>query len=105
MSDPIRVLVADDHPAVLSGLVTLLDSAPDITVVAQAVDGTSALRAAQQHRPDVVLTDVRMPGATGIDITPRLRGTGASVLRSEEHTSELQSRGQLVCRLLLEKER
>lgn len=80
MSDPIRVLVADDHPAVLSGLVTLLDSAPDITVVAQAVDGTSALRAAQQHRPDVVLTDVRMPGATGIDITPRLRGTGASVL-------------------------
>src|SRR5699024_4143532 len=68
MSDPIRVLVADDHPAVLSGLVTLLDSAPDITVVAQAVDGTSALRAAQQHRPDVVLTDVRMPGATGIDI-------------------------------------
>src|SRR5699024_9142057 len=40
MSDPIRVLVADDHPAVLSGLVTLLDSAPDITVVAQATDGT-----------------------------------------------------------------
>src|SRR5699024_11529270 len=49
-------------------------------VVAEADDGAPALRAAQQHRPDVVLTDVRMPGANGIDITPRLRGTGASVL-------------------------
>ena len=80
MSDPIRVLVADDHPAVRSGLVTLLDSAADITVIAEAADGPSALHAAQEHRPDVVLTDVRMPGATGIDITPRLRETGANVL-------------------------
>lgn len=80
MSDPIRVLVADDHPAVRSGLVALLDSAPDVTVVAEAADGPSALRAAQEHRPDVVLTDVRMPGATGIDITPRLRESGANVL-------------------------
>lgn len=76
----IRVLVADDHPAVLSGLVTLLDSAPDIEVVAQASDGPGALDAVRAHRPDVVLTDVRMPGATGIDITPRLRETGAHVL-------------------------
>ena len=76
----IRVLVADDHPAVLSGLVALLGSAPDIEVVAQAADGPSAIAAAQRHRPDVVLTDVRMPGATGIDITPRLRESGAHVL-------------------------
>lgn len=77
---PIRVLVADDHPAVLSGLVALLESAPDITVVAQAADGEAAVAAARRHRPDVVLTDVRMPGATGIEITPRLRETGANVL-------------------------
>ena len=77
---PIRVVVADDHPAVRSGLVTLLGSAPDVTVVAEAADGPSALAAARSHRPDVVLTDVRMPGATGIEITPRLRETGASVL-------------------------
>ncbi|PZP14096.1 MAG: DNA-binding response regulator [Brachybacterium faecium] len=77
---PIRVVVADDHPAVRSGLVALLDSAPDITVVGEAADGTSALRAAQELRPDVVLTDVRMPGATGIEITPTLRETGANVL-------------------------
>jgi DNA-binding NarL/FixJ family response regulator len=76
----IRVVVADDHAAVRSGLVTLLDSAPDIAVVAEAADGPSALDAAREHRPDVVLTDVRMPGATGIEITPRLRETGASVL-------------------------
>jgi DNA-binding NarL/FixJ family response regulator len=74
------VVVADDHAAVRSGLVTLLDSAPDIAVVAEAADGPSALDAAREHRPDVVLTDVRMPGATGIEITPRLRETGASVL-------------------------
>ena len=77
---PIRVVVADDHPAVRSGLVALLGSAPDITVVAEAADGPAALAAARAARPDVVLTDVRMPGATGIEITPRLRETGASVL-------------------------
>src|SRR5690606_12370102 len=77
---PIRVVVAEDHPAVRSGLVALLGSAPDITVVAEAADGPAALEAARAHRPDVVLTDVRMPGATGIEITPRLRETGASVL-------------------------
>lgn len=77
---PIRVVVADDHPAVRSGLVALLGSAPDVTVVAEAADGDAAVAAAREHRPDVVLTDVRMPGATGIEITPRLRETGANVL-------------------------
>lgn len=77
---PIRVLVADDHPAVRSALVALLDSAADIAVVAEAADGHAALAAARAHHPDVVLTDVRMPGATGIEITPRLRETGANVL-------------------------
>lgn len=77
---PIRVVVADDHPGVLSGLVALLDSAPDITVVGRAADGAAAVEETRAHRPDVVLTDVRMPGATGIEITPRLRALGASVL-------------------------
>ncbi len=74
------MVVADDHPAVRSGLVALLSSAPDITVVAETADGEAAVAAAREHRPDVVLTDVRMPGATGIEITPRLRETGANVL-------------------------
>src|SRR5699024_12874125 len=77
---PIRVVVAERPPAVRSGLVALLETAPDITVVAEAADGQAALAAAHEHRPDVVLTDVRMPGATGIEITPQLRAAGASVL-------------------------
>ena len=76
----IRVVVADDHPAVRSGLVALLGSAPDMEVVAEAADGPGVLAAAREHRPEVVLTDVRMPGATGIEVTPALRETGARVL-------------------------
>lgn len=80
MSARIRVLVADDHPAVLTGLIALVDSAADLEVVARAADGPEAVRAARHTRPDVALTDVRMPGATGIEITPQLRETGARVL-------------------------
>lgn len=77
---PLRVLVADDHPAIRDGLATLLGSVEDIEVVGTAADGPAAVTAARASRPDVVLTDVRMPGATGIDITPALRATGARVL-------------------------
>ena len=76
----LRVLIADDHPAILAGFAALLGAAPDIDVVATAADGPDAVRLATMHRPDVVLTDVRMPGATGIDITPALREAGAKVL-------------------------
>ncbi|UQN29302.1 response regulator [Brachybacterium kimchii] len=77
---PIRVLVADDHPAVRAGLVALLEADPSTEVVAQAADGDAAVRHARAQRPDVALTDVRMPGATGIEITPALREAGARVL-------------------------
>lgn len=79
-SSSIRVVVADDHDAFRSGIVTLLESAPDISVVGEAADGPSALEAAAATRPDVVLTDVRMPGATGIEITPQLCEAGIRVL-------------------------
>lgn len=77
---PLRVLVAEDHPAVRAGLVAALSAAEGIEVVGDAADGPATLAAARRLAPDVVLTDVRMPGATGIDITPRLRAGGAKVL-------------------------
>ena len=63
---PIRVLIADDHEVVRIGLATLLDAQPGMTVVAQAASGTDAVRLARQHRPDVVVMDIRMPNGSGI---------------------------------------
>ncbi len=67
MSAAIRVVLADDQELVRSGLALILDSQPDISVVAEAADGAGAVRAVHRHRPDVALLDVRMPGTDGID--------------------------------------
>lgn len=62
----IRVLLADDQALVRGGFRALLDAQEDICVVAEAGDGDEAVRAACRERPDVVLMDVRMPGADGL---------------------------------------
>ncbi|MGW4381761.1 response regulator [Kitasatospora sp. NPDC004531] len=72
----IRVLLADDQRMVRTGFRYILDAEPDIEVVAEAGDGIEALRLAEQHRPDVCLLDIRMPGLTGLDVTRRLAGPG-----------------------------
>lgn len=61
----IRVVVADDHPIVRSGIVALLQDADDIEVVGQASDGRAAVTVALAERPDVVLMDLRMPVLDG----------------------------------------
>ncbi|MGY1653965.1 response regulator [Geodermatophilus sp. SYSU D01119] len=65
----VRVLLADDHPAVRSGLRALLETDPGIEVVGEAADGAAAVGNARALRPDVVLMDLRMPGTDGIAAT------------------------------------
>lgn len=69
----ISVLLVDDHPVVIEGLRKLLEVAGDIDVTGDANDASSAIKQAKLLRPDVILLDLRMPGATGIQTTRRLR--------------------------------
>jgi DNA-binding NarL/FixJ family response regulator len=64
----IRVVLADDHPIVLDGLETLFRMEQDIQVVARCVNGEEALRAVRQHRPDILILDIRMPGKDGLEV-------------------------------------
>jgi two-component system, NarL family, response regulator NreC len=68
----IRVIVVDDHAVVRSGLKLLLSGQDDIEVVGEAGDAKGAIFEARSAKPDVILLDVVMPGASGIDVTPQL---------------------------------
>jgi DNA-binding NarL/FixJ family response regulator len=69
----VRLLIADDHAVVRAGLKSLLGDVRDIEIVAEAADGEEAIRLARRHRPEVVLLDVRMPGADGLAVLGQLR--------------------------------
>ncbi len=69
----ISVLLVDDHPVVIEGLRKLLEAAGDIEVTSTARDAAAALAAAKTYKPNVILLDLRMPGATGIQAARRLR--------------------------------
>jgi two-component system response regulator DesR len=70
---PIRVLLAEDQTMLRGALAALLELEPDITVVAQAVNGREALVAARAHQPDVVVTDIEMPERTGLELAADLK--------------------------------
>jgi DNA-binding NarL/FixJ family response regulator len=72
------VLLADDQALVRAGFRLILGTQPDIEVIGEAVDGNEAVRLAQQHLPDLVLMDIRMPGLDGIAATRLLAGPGAA---------------------------
>jgi two-component system, NarL family, response regulator NreC len=71
--DKIRLLLADDHAVLRSGLRMLLDAQPDMEVVGEAADGGEAVRTALESRPDVVLMDVAMTGESGLEATRRIK--------------------------------
>ena len=71
---PVRVLTVDDQAMVRTALTTMLARADGIEVAGEAADGDAAVERAFTLRPDVVLMDVRMPGATGVEATSRLLG-------------------------------
>ncbi len=74
----ISVLLVDDHPVVIEGLRQVLATAGDIDVTGEAHDAARALERARALRPDVILLDLRMPGASGVQATRRLREQATS---------------------------
>jgi DNA-binding NarL/FixJ family response regulator len=79
VSDPIRILVADDHPVVRDGLSAILSTQPDFLVVAGAADGEQALRLALEAQPDVMLLDLEMPGLDGVEVMRRVRQANPAI--------------------------
>ena len=73
VSEQIRVLVVDDDALVRAGLSMLLAGADDIEIVGEAADGSEVAQAVAEHRPDVVLMDIRMPGLDGLAATELVR--------------------------------
>ena len=72
MTDPIRVLIADDHPLFRDGLTALLTDGQDTELTGAATSGTEAVEMARETQPDVVVMDLHMPGLNGIEATRRI---------------------------------
>jgi len=73
IDQPIRVVLADDHAVVRQGIRQFLETGSNITVVAEASDGLEAIKLIHEHRPDVAVLDIQMPGQSGIEVTRTLR--------------------------------
>jgi DNA-binding NarL/FixJ family response regulator len=69
MRRPVRVMLVDDHDVMRSGLAMLLQTDPELTVVAEAANAAAAVARVQEHAPDVVCMDVQMPGTDGLQAT------------------------------------
>lgn len=70
---PIRVLLADDHAVVRQGIRQFLETSANITIVAEASDGLEAIELIREHRPEVAVVDIQMPGQSGIEVTRAIR--------------------------------
>jgi DNA-binding NarL/FixJ family response regulator len=76
---PIRVVLADDHAVVRKGIREFLEQEGDIAVVAEAVDGVQAVSLVVEHRPDVAVLDIQMPGLSGIEATRQIKAQSPEV--------------------------
>jgi NarL family two-component system response regulator LiaR len=92
MTEPITVMIVDDHEMVRRGARGYLEAQPDISVVAEAESGTEAVRLARENVPDVVLMDLVMPGMDGVeatrqvkDVSPRTRIIILTSYHEDEH--------------------
>jgi DNA-binding NarL/FixJ family response regulator len=102
MSRHIRVVLADDHPAVRAGLREVLETTSDIEVVGEAADGQAAVELAAALRPDLVVVDIHRPRLSGIATTrhlsaasPEVRVVGLSAAVDPPYTRAMQSAGAL----------
>jgi len=77
-AQPIRVILADDHAVVRAGIRQFMERNREIQVVAEAGDGPQAVSAIQEHRPDVAILDLQMPGMSGIEVTRWVRANARS---------------------------
>ncbi|MGH7452512.1 MAG: response regulator [bacterium] len=86
----IKILIADDHSVVRQGLRTLLQSAPEFSVIGEAVNGEEAVRLAKARPPDIAIIDISMPKLSGIEATRRIKenNPAAKVLILTIHENE-----------------
>lgn len=103
-----RLVVVDDHPVVLAGLVQILETDADMQVVERCTSGTAALAAIAAHHPDVVLLDVQMPPPNGLAVLRELRQRGNEtrviLLTASLHDHDVMQAVRLGIRGLLPKE-
>ena len=70
---PIRILIVDDHPIMRIGIATLISSSDEMVCVAQAGNGDEAIQLYSEHKPDIILMDLRLPGISGVETIRRIR--------------------------------
>lgn len=78
--NPIRIVLADDHPAFIAGIRVEIEKEDDMTVVGEANNGVDALRLVREEEPDILLLDMEMPGLSGLEVARQLHADGTAAL-------------------------